>query len=144
MFVENATYKLGTWFADFDPSAIEYIQWEMAMPSDWDGGTFTAQFYWTAAGGSGDVVWGIQIICLGNDDAIDGVDWGTAQEVTDTLTAVGDMDISAVTAAITPAGTPAAGDSIHFRVYRKATDAADTLNSNDARLSKVRVAYSLA
>jgi len=112
------------------------------MPSDYNAGTVTAVFYWTAASGSGDVIWGLQGMSGGNDDALD-IAYGTAQEVTDTLIAAGDVHVTAATSAITIAGTPSAGDFVNFRVYRKAADGADTLAA-DARLLGVRVTFTRA
>lgn len=74
-----------------------------------------------------------------NDDAIDQA-WGTAQTVTDALLAEDDMQYSAETAAITLAGTPAAGEFVQFRVYRDADHVEDTLDA-DAKLLGVKVYY---
>jgi hypothetical protein len=140
--VETGTNKLNYYALDFDAATQEYAEWSVIMPSDYNAGTVTAVFYWTAASGSGDVVWGLQAMSGGNDDALD-IAYGTAQEVTDTLIAAGDVHVTAATSAITIAGTPAAGDFVNFRVYRKAADGADTLAA-DARLLGVRVTFTRA
>ena len=47
--------------------------------------------------------------------------------VTDTGGTANRLYVSPETPAMTVAGTPADGDTVFFRVYRKAADAADTL-----------------
>jgi hypothetical protein len=49
--------------------------------------------------------------------------------VTDTLTAVDDQCITAVTGAVTLSGTPAEGDKIWLEFYRDADAAGDTLGA---------------
>lgn len=139
---ESATNKQSYYTLDFDQTTDEYAQWNFAMPANWNGGTVTATFYWTASGGSGDVVWALQGRAYANDDAIDQA-WGTAQTTTDTLTATSDLDISPATGAITLAGSPAAGQWVAFRVYRDASAGGDTLNA-DALLIGIQVTYGLS
>lgn len=111
------------------------------MPSDYNGGTVTAVFYWTATTGTGVVNWAIQGRAYGDDDALDQAQ-GTAVPVSDTLITANDVHISAATAAITLAGTPAASEFVQFRVYRD-TGATDTL-TGDARLLGVRITFTRA
>ena len=97
--------------------------------------------YTPAASGSGDVVWGLQGLAVGDDDAIDAA-FGTAQTVTDTLTAADDEHLTAETSAITIAGAPAEGDLVIFQAYRDADAAGDTLGS-DASLIGIRLFITL-
>jgi hypothetical protein len=141
----NAKTEYGTndadlYTLDFDADANEYAQWTIpAMPSDWDAGTLTATFIWTAASGTGDVIWALQGRAYANDDAIDAA-WGTAQTATDTLIATGDIHVTSATSAITLAGSPAAGQLVQLRVYRDADAGGDTLAA-DARLLGVKLVY---
>jgi hypothetical protein len=138
--VEYGTNDIDLYLADFDQTSIEYMQWDLAMPSDYDGGTVTAVFYWLADSASANsVVWGLQGRCRGDGEAIDQA-WGTAQEATDANTGQNQENISAATAAITLAGTPAASEAVTFRVYRDPTDGSDDLAA-DARLTKVRITF---
>ena len=136
---EYVTNDIDLYTLDFDPDTDEFAQWSVWMPGDWNAGTITFKVLWSAASGSGDVVWGIQGRAFANDDAIDAA-WGGAQVVTDTLTAVGDTCISPVSAAVTLAGTPAAGQFVQFRAYRDADAGGDTLAA-DAQLIGIKVYY---
>ena len=129
----------GTKFAH-SADALSYHVWAVPTPLNYDGSTMTAQFFWTTntAGASGDVRWQIQMLSRADDEALDAA-WGTAVGVTDTILAVNDQHISAATAAITPAGTPAGGEMMYFRVARDFANG-DT-STADAILLAVRLAY---
>lgn len=137
---ESTTNKVMTRSLDFDQSTIEYAQFTIPMPKSWNEGTITAKFIW-ACGVTGDVIWGIQAIAISDDDVIDTA-FGTAQEVTDSVTATTDKMTSAATSAMTVGGSPAAEDDVVFQVYRKASDGADTA-AGDAKLLGVRLYITL-
>lgn len=139
---ESSTNKVNYKVLDFDASTEEYACFSIPAPLYWDLSTVTAQFFWTAASSSGDVIWACQGLSLSNDDAIDAA-YGTAQTVTDTLIATGDVHVTSATSAITLAGTPAAGDQLFFRVYRDADAGGDTLAA-DARLIGVRIEFGVS
>jgi hypothetical protein len=126
----------------FDAGADEFADALVIVPNNWNNGTITARFYWTASSSSGDVVWGIQARAFANDDALDTAA-GTAQTVTDTLTATNDMCVTSATSAMTIGGTPAANTPVQFTVYRDANAGGDTLAA-DARLLGVEILYTLA
>mgnify|MGYP007070565726 FL=1 len=110
------------------------------MPSDYDGGTVTAVFYWLALSAStNSVVWGLAGGAFGDNVAIDTA-FGTAQEVTDPNHASGTVNITAATAAITLAGTPAASQHVQFRAYRDSSNVGDDLAAT-ANLLEIRVTY---
>jgi len=129
----------GTKFAH-SAAALSYHVWATPMPENYNGGTMTAQFFWTTntAGGTGNIRWQIQMLSRADDEALDAA-WGTAVGVTDTILAVNDQHISTATAAITPAGTPAGGEMMYFRVARDFANG-DT-STADAILLAVRLAY---
>jgi len=135
---ESATNKIMRTTLDFDASTNEFAQFLFPMPKSWNEGTVTAQFIWEA-GGTGNVVWGIQGVALSDDDVIDAA-FGTAQTVTDGVTATTDVMQSAFTSAITIGGTPAEGDLVCFQVYRDAASGSDTLAS-DAKLIAIRLNF---
>ena len=136
---EYVTNDVDLWSLDFDQTTEEYAQWTVWMPANWDASTVTFQAVWTAASGTGDVIWGLQGRAYADDDAIDQV-WGTAQTVTDTLLATGDIHYTAESSAITLAGTPAAGQLVQFRAYRDADAGGDTLAA-DAQLLGIKCFY---
>lgn len=124
---------------DFDAATSEGANFMLTIPNNWDAGTVTARFYWTADSGSGTVIWTLAGRALADDDAIDTA-FGTAQSATDTLIAAGDMHITSATAAITIAGTPTTTTPIQFLVTR---DIADTL-AVDARLIGIQLNWTAA
>lgn len=138
--VEAGTNDIDYWVMDFDTTTEEHAFWTFPMPDNYGGGTVTAIFYWTAAGGSTvaeTVVWGIKGRSYGNDEAIDQAT-GTEQTVTDNWLANGDVHISSATSAMTFAGTPAGGELVQVIVSRKT--ASDNL-AGDARLIGVKIEY---
>ena len=140
--VETTAVRPDMMVLDFDSSTQEYAQFSVAMPKSWNEGTVTAQFYWThATAVATDVIWGIQGVCVSDNDTID-VAFGTAVTVTDTFhNTAEDLAITAATGAMTLAGSPAAGDLAFFQVYRDADAGGDDTNSTDARLIGVKIIF---
>lgn len=129
---ESTTNKVMTKSLDFDQTTQEFAQFAVRFPKSWNEGTVTFAPIWSAASGSGGVVWALQGVALSDDDALDTA-YGTEQTSTDTLIATGDVHVGPTSAAITIAGTPAAGDWVSFQLKRNVSDGSDTL-SGDARL----------
>lgn len=140
--IESSTNDVNIKALAFDGAGTskEYAEFGIPSPSYWDASTITATFYWYAAAGSGTVNWELQGLALADDDALDTA-YGTLQEVTDTLTAIGDVHVSAETSAVTIAGTPTAGDWVMFKVAR---DPANDTNTSDANLIGVRIRFGIA
>jgi hypothetical protein len=122
---------------DFDATTQEYAQFAIPMPKSWNEGTITAQFRWSHAATTTNfgVVWNIQAVAVSDDDTI-AVAYGTAQQIADTGGTTNDLYATAETPALTVAGTPAAGDTVYFRVSRVTGDGSDTM-AIDARLHSV-------
>ena len=135
---ELSTNKVNLDYLAFDTAADEYAQVAFAWPSGF--ATYTATFHWTAASGSGGVVWRSSARCYADDDALDQA-MGTAQSVADTLLAANDAHKSSATSAITPAGTVSAGNLCIVQVSRNTGDGSDTL-AVDARLIGVLLEFS--
>ncbi|MBD3268531.1 hypothetical protein GF373_17825 [bacterium] len=142
--VEFGTNDIDIYLADFDPDSDEYMQFGFVMPSDYDGGTITAQFYWTAdSGSSDDVVWGLQAVALGDGISLDQA-WGAEKQVVDTHEGTANyMDQTDLTDAITIAGTPAPSKYVQIRVRRDADSGSDTLSA-DARLIGIMISFDRA
>lgn len=128
----------------FDASTDEYAHFVIAMPKSWDEGTITFQVFWsTTATDTDGVAWGLQGVAVSDGDAID-ASWGSAVVVTDVAqSAAGDVLVTAVSGAVTIAGTPAAGDVCFFRLFRDVSDANDDM-TEDALLIGVKVLYTVA
>lgn len=122
----------------FDQTTSEGAQARFVMPQSWNAGTITARLRWTAASGSGTVMWGVQAVALRNNVAIDTA-FGTAVTVTDTLLTANYEHVTDTTAAITIGNSPAKADTIILQVYRNISD---TLNA-DAVLLSVEVFYTI-
>ena len=113
---------------NFHQSTQQHAQFAIPLPKRWNRGTITARFRWSHASTTTNFgcVWGIQAVAVSDNEAINQA-YGTAVEVTDTGGTANCLYVSPETSALTVAGTPADGDTVFFRVYRKAADAADTL-----------------
>ena len=138
---EMATNKENVYTIDFADAVTSYAEWALVMPSDWDGGTVTASFYWFANDTTTNVVkWGLQGYAFGDGTALDSA-WGTAITVTDAnASTANQLRISAATSAITIGGTPAASKVVQFRAERVGGDGSDTLTAT-ARLMGIMVTY---
>lgn len=140
---ETTTNKNNIRYMDFAKDAIQYAEATWMLPLNWDGGTITAQFFWTCTGGSSSagIVWGLKGRSFGNNELLD-QELGTAQTVTDTWETDLANHKTSETSAITLAGTPAAGELIHLKAYREGTATADNL-AVSARLLGVVIKYSV-
>lgn len=138
---ESTTNKVMNKTLDFDTTTQEFAQFTVAFPKGWNEGTVTFIPFWTAASGSGGVVWGLQGVALSNDDAIDTA-FGTAQTSSDTLIAALDVHVGPESSAITIAGTPAVGDICYFQINRTVSDGGDTLGV-DAKLIGIQLLYTI-
>lgn len=138
---EIATSLFNVQSLDFDQTTQEFAQMQFVFPRNWNNGTITATVYWTAASGTGGVVWGVSGGAYSNDDALT-VALGTAQTVTDTFIAASDLHITATSSSITLAGTPADADFIAIQISRNPADGSDTLDA-DAKLLGVRIVFTL-
>jgi hypothetical protein len=121
----------------FDPTSIESASFAIAFPKRWNEGTITFQpLHMNTAGGSGAVVWQMAGVAAGDDDALDAA-VGTYQTSTDTILAAEDLMAGPQSAAITIAGTPAAGDLTRLVIQRDPTAGGDTYASDDYLLGVV-------
>jgi len=95
---------------DFDASTAEYAQFSIAMPKSWN---------------------------LGTADVV----FGTAVEVTDAgIGTIEDVQMTAVSGAVTIAGSPADNDYTFFQLYRDAADGSDDF-TGDARVLGIKLFY---
>jgi hypothetical protein len=138
--IESTTNDVNYYSVSFADGSTTRLEWSIAMPSDYDGGTITAVFYWLAdTSSTNSVVWGLSGRSFGDNEAIDQA-FGTVQTVTDANNGTNTVNISSTTSAITLAGTPAAGEYVQLRAERQGAAGGDTLAAA-ALLLQVRVTY---
>jgi hypothetical protein len=122
---------------DFDATTQEYAQFALTMPKSWNEGTVTFAPVWSHAATTTDfgVVFDLQGYAASNDDAI-ATAFGTAQTSADTGGTTNDIYMGPESSAVTIAGTPAAEDTVFFRLSRVTGNGSDTM-AIDARLHGV-------
>jgi len=136
---ETVTNYINYQTLDFDQTTQEYCQFQWMAVRNYNNGTIKFTPYWTAASGSGTVVWQMRGVALSNDDALDTA-MGTAQSSTDTLITAYDLHVGPQSSAITIAGTPADSDMHWWQIDRDT--GTDTLTA-DAKLLGIVVELSL-
>ena len=141
--IEETTNKQNYKVADYDASADEYLHFQIAFPKSWNLSTVSFQVFWRSTATDTDgVAWGLEGVAVGDGDAIDAA-FGTPVLVTDAAqSANSKLYVTAISSAVTIAGTPAVGDLVFFRLFRDVSDAADT-HAEDARLIGVKVLYTI-
>ena len=135
---ETATNRINYQTFDFDATTSEFVQFSWIPPRNYNNGTIKFTPYWTAASGSGTVIWNLAGVAISNDDPLE-VAMGTLQTSTDTLIAAVDVHVGPQSSAITISGTPADSDFIHFQISR---DISDTL-AVDALLLGIVIEYTI-
>ena len=128
---------------DFDATADEHAQFQVAFPKGWNEGTVTFRAFWTvAAAVTTGVAIGLQGVAVSDNDTID-VAYGTAVVVTDdALNAIEDLMVTAESAVVTIAGSPAEADMCFFRLFRDVSDANDDM-TQDMRLIGIQLLYTI-
>jgi hypothetical protein len=126
---------------DFDASTAQYAQFAIAMPKSWNLGTVTYQVFWSpSTTNTGNCIFGLQGVSCTEGDTAD-VAFGTAIEVTDAgIGTVEDVQMSAVSSAMTISGSPADNDQTFFQLYRDAADGSDTF-TGEARVLGIKLFY---
>lgn len=143
-FVETTAGNPDLQVLDFDATADEHAQFQIAMPNQWDEGTVTFQVYWTTTATDTDgVAWGLQGVASGDNESIDAA-YGTPVVVTDDAqSGAKEVLVTAESSAVTIAGTPTAGDLCTFRLFRDVSDANDDM-TEDARLIGIKLYWTQA
>ena len=126
---------------DFDAGTAQYAQFAIAMPKSWNLGTVTYQVFWSPSTTNTDnCIFGLQGVSCTEGDTAD-VAFGTAVEVTDAgIGTVEDVQMTAVSGAMTISGSPADDDQTFFQLYRDAADGSDTF-TGDARVMGIKLFY---
>jgi hypothetical protein len=139
--VETAATRPELKVLDFDASTAQYAQFAIAMPKSWNLGTVTYQVFWSpSTTNTGNCIFGLQGLACTEGDTADAV-FGTAIEVTDAgIGTVEDVQMTAVSSAMTLAGSPADDDQCFFQLYRDAADGSDTF-TGEARVLGIKLFY---
>ena len=126
---------------DFDAGTDQFAQFSIAFPKSWNEGTVTYQVFWTPAStNTGNCIFGLQGVSCGDNDTID-VAFGTAVTVTDAgIGTVEDQQVSAVSSAVTIAGSPAVDQLTYFQLFRDANAGGDTFSA-DARVLGIKIFF---
>jgi len=118
---ESSTNKINRQYMSFRGDTANTIaQFSARMPSNWNHGTVKAMIIWespTGASAGNNVRWLFSGVAVSDGDALDAA-FGSTVNIDDTVTAVGDQQTSAASAAMTIGNTPAAGDLVTFKVER--------------------------
>lgn len=134
------TEKIPVW--DFDPTTVEYMDFKFRL-ENYAGGGLTVYLPWLSGATTGNVIWSAAIRAIPDDaeDLDTTAHTYDYNDVTDT-TASAAGEISIPTIAFTHGAdmdSLANNEWFILRVRRRADQAGDTLNANDARLFGVAV-----
>ena len=126
---------------DYDASTRENAQFAVAMPKSWNLGTVTYQVFWSPSNtDTGNCIFGLEGLSCTEGDTADAV-FGTYIEVTDAgIGTVEDVQMTAVSSAMTIGGSPADDAQTFFQLYRDAADVSDTF-TGDARVMGIKLFY---
>ncbi len=116
----------------FDAGTDESMQSWLRLPTGWTGAIDFA-LKWRAAATSGNVVWGLQTICVADAETSDPA-FNTANTITDAAKGTTLQENDASTTGITTTGC-AAGERMFFKVYRDADNGSDTMSGDAGLLS---------
>ena len=123
---------------------LEHAQLETFMPKSYNGGTVKYRVHWECSGSSsGDAVFGLQGASLADNETID-VAYGTAVEITDSHNGAGKRMVTAWSGDVTFSGSPAGGEAVSLQFYRKADNAADTLDAVDVQVICVELLFTVS
>jgi hypothetical protein len=125
---------------DFDKDSDEFAQFSVAFPKSWNEGTVTFQAFFTATStDTGTTAWGLSAVSFADNDDINTA-FGT--QVVATAKAhsgtSNDLDVAAVSGAVTIAGSPSTDEQVFFQISRDVS--ADDLNA-DARLLGIKLFF---
>lgn len=129
---------------DFDATADEHAQFQIAFPRSWNAGTVAFRPYWTTSDtGSDGVAWAMQGVACA-DGAAAGTAYGNPVVVTDDSqsTALAVL-VAPWSAALTIAGSPGPDQLCFFRLFRDVSDPNDTLTA-DARLIGIDIRFTIS
>lgn len=143
--VEMTTNKNVYDYLAFDKDAIEYAYVNFGLPADYTGGSVYYSVVWMHPSTTTNfkVAWGLQGVSIADDETGD-VANGTAIYVNDTGGTTYDIYTSPLSAAVTLAGTPGAGELAKLKFQRYATDGTNDTLAVDAYFLGIMFYYPVA
>jgi len=125
---------------DFDKDADEACQFSIAFPKLWNEGTVKFQAFWSGIAATTSVNLRMQGVAVGSNDTID-IAYGTSLGVDSSAQgAVEEINVTALSPAITIAGSPAVDQLCYFRFFRDVSDGGDDM-AGDCRLHGIKVFF---
>ena len=126
---------------DFDAGTVENAQFSVAFPKSWNEGTVTYQCFWAPSNtNTGNCIFRFAGVACGDSDTID-VAYGTPVDLTDAgIGTVEDQQVTAVSSAVTIAGSPAVDQQTYFQLSRNADSGSDTF-TGDARVLGIKIFF---
>lgn len=128
----------------FDAAAVESA-YVTLHATNYGSGNVTVNLHWYAdTATSGDVVWGVQLAAITpNTDTqdVENKTLATANTATDTHLGTTGQRLHDIDVTVSNLDSLANNDSVWLRIYRDATNVADTL-TGDAILTSILVSYS--
>lgn len=125
---------------DFNDSADEHAQFQIAFPISWNLGTLTFKVYWNGVAATTGVAWGLQAVFVGDNNNISAI-YGTPIVVVDNSQgSTAELLISAESAPMTVGDTPVDNVMVYFRMFRDIDDGADDM-VGDARLIGIKLFF---
>lgn len=125
----NNTHDTAAFIGGSDTSA----EFNCALPDDWDGGTVKAKMLWTCSTATAEagqtVAFALSVRSFSDGDNVTDAP-GVEVLVSDALIAVNYQHVSAASGSITPAGSPAGGQMLHFKVRRSVDDGTMTATAH--------------
>ena len=106
----------------FPVAADSFAQFSIAFPKSWNAGTVTYQVFWAGIAATSNCSWNLAGVAVSNNTTID-IAYGTAVVVTDAAQgAVEELNVSAVSGALTIAGSPGDDELCYFRIGRDVSE----------------------
>ena len=122
----------------FPVAADSFAQFSIAFPKSWNAGTITYQVFWSGIAATTNVNWTVDAVAISNNTTID-VAYGTAVAVTDAAQgAVEELNVSAVSGALTIGGSPGDDELCYFRFGR---DVSEGNMNGDAQLHGIKIFF---
>jgi len=122
----------------FPVAADSFAQFSIAFPKSWNAGTVTYQVFWSGIAATTNVNWTVDAVAISNNTTID-VAYGTAVAVTDAAQgAVEELNVSAVSGALTIGGSPGDDELCYFRFGR---DVSEGNMNGDAQLHGIKIFF---